>query len=229
MSAFAAIEMEGRFERATAAPFRLDRLPKRIWAARLRRRREWIECAAGIVTGTVAALGYAAVVPADASSSARREALERELTGLSAPLAEYAQLERAAQGAKASAAAAEALAGPTVELRSLLETLSRDVQAGVIVRRLRQSRDGYEMQVRAVDSTACASWVARLARMPAWEGAAIVDLRRVAQPKIDGGGQAGHMVEANVRLPTRVSPPASPLVPERTVVSRGEPSRRRGR
>lgn len=228
MSTLAATEMDGRYARAVAAQPPHHPLPQPRWlrAVRSRHRRQLIECATGIVAGAVIAFGCAALAPADSNLRARRERLERELASLSAPLTEYARLERAGQGALASAAAAAARARPAAELRLLLETLSAEARAGVTVRRLRQNREGFEMQVRAVDSAACASWVARLARVPGWEGADMVDLRWVATPK---SPQAGRTVEATVRVRPRVAASASGSVTARAAMGDGEFGGRRGR
>lgn len=232
MSTLVAAEIGWRYEqheRAAAAASPLRPLPQWMRGARSGRWRALIECAAGIVAGAVIALGCAALTPADSNMIGRRERLEQEVASLSAPLAEYARLERAGHGAHASAVAAAARARPSVELRSLLETLSREAQAGVTVRHLRQSRGGFEIAIRAVDSAACAAWVARLARVSGWEGTEILDLRLVAASK---GQPAGRAVEANVRVPSRASASASELdsgkaraVHEKS----GEPGERRGR
>lgn len=224
MRTLAAIEMGGQYDGVAGAASSHDSWSQWIGPARPRRPRPLIECAAGIVAGAVMGLGYAALVPADAGLSARREGLERQLTGLAVPLAENARLVRAGQAAQESAAAAAARARPALELRLLLETLSQEARAGVTVRRLRQSREGYEMQIHAPDSGACASWVARLARVPGWEGAAIVDLRLVARPS---HGQAARVVEANVRVPSRVLPTES--VSTRAGRDRDAPDSRRPR
>lgn len=230
MSTLAGIEMGGGYDHAVAVPSHPVPSPRWIGAAHAWHRRHLIECMGAIAAGALIALGYAAFMPSDSNMSARRERLEREWASLSGPLAEYARLERAGQGAQASAAAAAARARPSVELRLLLETLSREARAGVTVRRLRQSREGVEMLVRAADSAACAAWVARLARVPGWEGAAMVDLRLVATPK---GRPAGREVEANVRVPSPMTAAASESESERArtrVAPDGEePDGRRGR
>jgi Tfp pilus assembly protein PilN len=229
MSALAA-EMGGRYERAVAAVSGFDPVPPWVRTGRRGRPRWLIECVAAVVAGAGVALGCAALAPADSNMTTRRERLEREWASLSAPLAEYARLERAGQGAHASAVLAAARARPLVELRLLLETLSREAPAGVTVRRLRQSRDGFEMQVRAADGAACASWVARLARVPGWEGADMVDLRLVAAAK---GLPAGRTVEATVRVPSRAAGSAlesrSESAKPRAVRDSGEAGGRRAR
>lgn len=228
MSTHAATEMEGRYARAVAEQPPLHPLPQPRWlrAVRPRHRRQLIECATGIAAGAVIALGCAALAPAGSNMHARRQLLERELATLSAPLAEYARLERAEQGALASAAAAAVRARPAAELRLLLGTLSAQAHAGVTVRRLRQNREGFEMQVRAVDSGACASWVARLARVPGWEGTDMVDLRWVATPK---GSPAERTVEANVRVRPYVAASASGPVTAGAATGDGGFGGRRGR
>lgn len=210
MSTFAAIEMGGQYDGAAGAvgvASNRDSWSQQIGLMRAWRLRQSIECVAVIVAGAVMALGYALLSPADAGLSARREGLERQLTGLAAPMAEYARLVRAGQAAQASAAAA-ARERPALESHLLLETLSQQAHAGVTVRRLRQSRAGYEMQIHAPDSAACAAWVTRLARVPGWERAAIVDLRLVAGPT-RGQTEGARVVEANVRVPSRLSPTES--------------------
>lgn len=226
MSTLAATGMGARYERAVAASSPLHPLPRWMCHIRSWRRRPLIECAAGAAAGAVIALGCAALAPADSNISARREHLERELAGLSVQLAEYARLERAGRGAHASAAAAAARARPSVELRLLFETLSREARAGVTIRRLRHSRDGFEMQVRAVDSAACASWVARLARVPGWERADMVDLRLAANPK---GREAGRAVEATVRVPSHGAASASESGTTRQGLDERSSGGRRGR
>lgn len=207
MRTLAAIAMDEQYDGVADAVSSRDSWSQRIGPVRARRPRRSIECMAALVAGAVMALGYAALGPADAGVSARRAGLERQLTGLAAPLAEYARLARTGQAAQASVAAA-ARARPALESHLLLETLSQQARAGVTVRRLRQSREGYEIQIHAPDSAACAAWVTRLARVPGWEGAAIVDLRLVAGPS-RGQAQAALRVEANVRVPLRVSPTES--------------------
>ena len=207
MSTLGAIEMGGQYDGAAGAASRCDSWSQRIGSMRAGRLRQSIECVTAIVAGAVMALGYAVLGPADAGLSARREGLERQLTGLAAPLAEYARLARAGQAAQASASAA-ARERPALESHLLLETLSQQAHAGVTVRRLRQSREAYEMQIHAPDSAACAAWVTRLARVPGWERAAIADLRLV-DGRGRGQAQAARVVEANVRVPLRVSPTES--------------------
>ena len=139
-------------------------------------------------------------------AGSRRVLLEQQLAQLSPELAELARLDRAGESARASAAVALARARPYAELRSLLETLSGHAHAGVTISRLRQGREGFDLQVRAVDSAACTSWVERLRRIPRWEAAEMTDLRLIAAP-VDG--QAEQAVEANVRLPSPAQSPAT--------------------
>lgn len=228
MSTLAPTEMEGRYARAVAEQPPLHPLPQPRWlrAVRSWQRRQLIECATGVAAGAVIAVGCAALAPAGSNLRARHERLEREMANLSAPLAEYARLERAEQGALASAAAAAVRARPAADLRLLLGTLSAQAHAGVTVRRLRQNREEFEMQVRAVDSAACASWVARLARVPGWEGTDMVDLRWVATLK---GSQAERTVEANVRVRPHVAASASGSVTAGAPTGAGEFGGGRGR
>lgn len=209
MSTLAAIEMAGQYDGAAGAAgvaSNSDSWSQRIGLMRAWRLRQSIECVTAIIAGAVMALGYALLGPVDAGPSARREGLQRQLTDLAAPLAEYARLVRAEQATQASAAAARERSALAPHV--LLETLSRQARAGVTVRRLRQSREGYEVQIHAPDSAACAAWVTRLARVPGWERAAIVDLRLVAG-STRGQAETARVVEANVRVPARLSPTES--------------------
>ncbi|PMS20758.1 hypothetical protein C0Z18_09440 [Trinickia dabaoshanensis] len=186
-------------------------------AARHRRRhRHWIECAAATLAGALIAIGWASVGANDEGASARRALLERELAGLATPLAEVARLEQASAASRASAALGVARARPYVQLRALLDALSRESHGGVIVTRLRQTREGFELRILGQDSGACASWMARLASTGAWPGAQIVELKFVPAP---GRAQSAGAVEATVRLPAAVSRRPSPA-------ARGDPDER---
>lgn len=212
MSAMVAMDAGCTYEWAPHALSGFESLPPRRRAPRWPRRRYWIECAAAVSAGALMAIAWAASGSGDDRIGDRRVVLERQLAQLSPALAELARLERARERARASAAIALARARPYAELRSLLETLSGQAHAGVSVSRLRQSREGFELQVRAVDSTACASWVERLTRVPGWEAADIANMRLVAVPV--SGSATGRAVEATVRLPSRGATPAS--TPRRT-------------
>ena len=178
--------------------------------------RHWIECTAAILAGALIAIGWASVAVNGEGASARRALLERALAGLATPLAEVARLERASAASRASAALGVARARPYVELRALLDALSRESHAGVTVTRLRQTREGFELRILGRDSGACASWMARLASTGAWPGARIVELKFVPAP---GRVQSAGAVEATVRLPAAVSRLRSPA-------ARGDPDER---
>ncbi|RDU95547.1 hypothetical protein [Trinickia dinghuensis] len=208
MSTIVAIEAGCPYEGASDALPGFESPPPGYNPALRRHRRTLIDCAAAAIVGTLTAICCAAAAPGDGRMDARRVLLERKLAQLSPSLAELSRLERLGEGSRAKAAAAAARARPYVELRSLLETLSRDAHAGVAVDRLRQTVEGFELQIHAADSAAAASWMGRLTRAPGGEGAQIDDLR-LAAVQIDG--QAGRAVEARVRLPSRavVSAPAA--------------------
>jgi len=191
-----------------------DTLPPRTERARTASHRHRIECAAAMIVGVVAAIGCAVFGTTGEQTGARRAILERELAELSSPLAEAARLERAGEASRANAAVAAALARPYGELRALLETLGREAHAEVAVTRLRQTPEGIELRILGADSAACASWVARLARVQQWRKAQIVDLKFVSAPVHAHSGRA---VEAAVRLPTDVSSPSSPVAQRRIV------------
>lgn len=214
MSTMIAIDADCPYECTPDALSDSDLSRHRRRASFLRRRRYWVECAAAVTVGVIGAIAWAASGSGEDAVSARRVLLERQLAQLSPALAELARLDRAGESARASAAVALARARPYAELRSLLETLSGQAHGGVTVSRIRQSREGFELQVRAVDGAACASWVERLARMPGWEAAQITDLRLVATP---ADGRAEQTVEANVRLPSRAETPSA--APRRTQVA----------
>jgi Tfp pilus assembly protein PilN len=220
MNSIAAIEVGCHDERVSDVPRGFDSASlavRGMRALRAWRRREVIDCVAAISIGVLMAAGWALAGPNDSGGGARRLLLERELTQLSPSLTELARLSRAGESTRASVAAAAARARPYMELRTLLETLGREAHAGVTVSRLRQTQEGFELQVHAVDSAACASWVARLARIPGWQSADIAGLRLAAAR---GGGQSGRAVEASVRLPLRAM--ASAPLPRRTPVGRDD-------
>ncbi|WP_206950899.1 type II secretion system protein GspM [Trinickia acidisoli] len=207
MSAISAIDLECPYESAPGIESAPDLSPPRRHTAGPPRRRILIECAAAAIAGTLMAIGWAALASPSDPTAARRLLLERELAQLSSPLAEFARLERAAESARASTAAVTARARPYVELRSLLEVLSSEAHAGVTVTRLQQTREGFELQVAAVDGAACASWVERLARIPGLVSVDLADLKLAAAPT---AGQAGGSIAAVVRLRWDASPQTSP-------------------
>lgn len=178
----------------------------RLRGACLRRRRCLIECAAAILAGAALAAGCAAAGSAAGRADAPRAALERELTQLSSPLAELAGLERAARSANAGAAQAAARARPYVELRSLIEVLSHQAHEGVTVKRLQRAGEGFELEVEAVDSAACASWVESLARTPGLASAEMADFKSAA---VTAGGRSGREVAAVVRVRWHGATPVS--------------------
>lgn len=182
------------------------------------RRRGVVDGAAAMAVGALMAIGCSVALAGDGASASQAR-FEQELAQLSPSLMEFARLARADESARARVAVAAARARPNVELRTLLETLSREAQAGVTVSRLRQTQEGFELQVRAVDSAACAAWVKRLARIPGWEAADIADLT-LAAARI--GGQGGRAMEARVRLPLRTA--ALAPMPRRTAESRAPQS-----
>lgn len=184
-----------------------DAGPHRQDGAHARCRRYVTEAAVAVFAGSVMALGWTAVAQKDERTSGRRAQLERELSRMSSPLAELARLERADATAKAASAQARLHAQPLGELRSLLQVLGREAQAGVTVSRLRRSDESIELQVRAADTVACASWVERLQRIPGLEPAETVELRSIAAP---AGRQGEISVEAVVRLRRRGASAYSP-------------------
>ncbi|MGG1945872.1 hypothetical protein AB1286_13805 [Trinickia sp. NRRL B-1857] len=186
--------------------------PPRTAVARLASHRYLIDCAVATMVGVSAAIGCATLGTTGEHASARRATLERELAELSSPLAELARLERAGEASRASAALAAAQARPYVELRALLETLSREAHADVTVTRLRQTPEGIELRILGANSAACASWVGGLARTRQWQKAEIVELKFVAAPI---HAHSGRTVEATVRLPTGASSPSSPVAQRR--------------
>jgi Tfp pilus assembly protein PilN len=206
MNTMIAIDEACAYESASGARSDFGASPHRRGASRVPRCRYWIECVAAMSVGFVAAIVWAASGAGDDRFAARRVLLERQLAQLAPHLAQVTRLDRAAESARASDAVALTRARPYAALRSLLETLSGQADAGVTVNRVRQSREGFELQVRAVDSDACASWVARLTQTPGWEAAEITELRLVAAPV---GGHAERAVEANVLLPSRAAQTAS--------------------
>lgn len=208
------------YESASQALSGFGSLPHRRGASRSLRRRYWGERMAAMSVGVLMAIAWAASGSGDDRAGARRVLLERQLAQLAPALDDLARLDRAAESARASAAVALARARPYAQLRALLDTLSGQAHAGVTVSRVRQSREGFELQVRAVDSAACASWVERLRRIPGWEAADITDLRLVAAA-VDG--HAERAVEASVRLPSSVAVPAS--APRRTTHGSGRDDR----
>jgi Tfp pilus assembly protein PilN len=175
----------------------VDTGPHRQAGGRERCRRYVAEGAVAVFAGSIMALGWAAVAAKDERMSGRRAQLERDMSLMSSPLAELARLERADESAKAAAAQAQLLARPIIELRSLLEVLGREVQSGVAISRLRRSDEGIELQVRAADTVACASWVERLQRLPGLESVETVGLKSLAAP---AARQGETVVEATVHL-----------------------------
>lgn len=203
MSMTGAIEARCLYESAINALRGSGSAPRGDSVTPLWRRRGVVDGVAAMALGALVAIGCSVAVAGD-GASARQARFERELAQLSPSLTEFARLARADESARARVAVAAARARPNVELRTLLETLSREAQAGVTVSRLRQTQEGFELQVHAVDSAACAAWVKRLARIPGWEAADIADLT-LAAARI--GGQGGRAMQARVRLPLRTAAP----------------------
>lgn len=188
--------------------------------------RHWIEGVAAVLAGALIAMGCAGMRSSDDGASARRVSLERELSELSSPLAELARLERASHLSHESAASAAARARPYLELRALLDTLSREAATGVTVSRLRQTREGFELRIVGEDSAVCASWVARLARRAEWKSAQIVEFKFAAAP-IDAN--ASRAVEATVRLPMDLSAAGAESAQRQPIGGSDEPALRRER
>ncbi|MGN6315328.1 hypothetical protein [Trinickia sp.] len=199
--------------------------PHRQAGVRERCRRYVTEGAVAVFAGSVVAFGWAAVAAKDERMSGRRAQLEREMSLMSSPLAELARLERADETAKAAAAQAQLRARPIAELHSLLHALGGEAQSGVALSRLRRSDEGVELQVRAADTVACASWVERLQRMPGLESAETVELKSLAAPAARQGETA---VEATVRLRWRGASTQAPRPsPSRQVVLESRKRRER--
>lgn len=150
-----------------------------------------------MLAGFLMAVGWAAMGASDDHANERRAQLEAEMARMTSPLAELARLERVAEDAKAAAAQAQMRSRPSAEMRSLLDALSREANAGVTVRRLQRTDDGIELRVRAADSAAFASWAQRLARTSGLESARTIELKSIAGAARRAGE---HTIEAAVRL-----------------------------
>ncbi len=171
-------------------------LPYRQSLSRGRRRRLIAESAAAVLVGALAALAWTGWDHAfgESGSTRRRAELEASLAGFAAPLAEYRQLERAGAQAAERAAVAVELAKPRVRLLGVVETLSRTPLPAVMLRRLKLTGKGLELDATAADAPAATAWVDRLARAEGIHSAEITDWRLAA------GGGAPYAVEIAARL-----------------------------
>ena len=200
----------------------VDALSARRGVACTARRRCAIEGAAAVLAGSMMAVGWAAMGATDDRANERHTQLETEMARMASPLAELARLERAAESAKAAAAQAQMRSRPSAEMRSLLDALSREANAGVTVSRLQRTDDGIELRIRAADSAACASWVQRLARTSGLESARTIELKSIPAA-VGRGGE--HTIEAAVRLHSPGATGSSQAVPPLRRPARGDRAR----
>lgn len=120
---------------------------------RMRLRSRFIERAAAVLLGALTALASEIVGTLDE----RRVRLEREWAELAPALAQYAQMERAEQSARAAEREGQLRMQPYVALLALLDRLSIEADAGVIVSRLQLNGDDIELQLNASDSSNAAA------------------------------------------------------------------------
>lgn len=153
-------------------------LPYRRQAWRARRLRCLVQCAVAVLAGFVAAALYSMWSGSGGETRrAERVRLESVLAELDAPLAQYRRLERAQAQALEQRELVARLVRPRQALFELVDTLGREPNAGVVLRRLDLTKDGLELKASASDSTVSASWVERLGRLSGVASAEIADLR----------------------------------------------------
>lgn len=156
-------------------------LPYRQRNARLARRRCLREWLAAALVGAVAVLGLAAGQAWEKTRiDARRKSIERSLTHMAVPLAEYARLTRMQDQQRKDTARAASLSQPLAHLRDLLDALSFEPGDGVVLQQLRQREHDTELLATSRGHLASAEWLKRLSAIHGVKGAEMSDLHRPA-------------------------------------------------
>jgi Tfp pilus assembly protein PilN len=169
-------------------------LPYRQRIARSRRRRCLVECALAALAGALVALAWSAWDGLEQARLAdRRATLESTLAGLTAPLAEYRQLEGMSAQVGEHAAVAAELARARARMLDVIDALSRVPPSGMMLHRLKLTDGGVEIDASAAESASTAAWIDRLARVRGVRSAEITDWRLAAE-----GGQ--HAINIAARL-----------------------------
>ncbi|WP_322786954.1 fimbrial assembly protein [Paraburkholderia sprentiae] len=161
--------------------------------------RDWAVAACVGAAGVLLVAGWQTV--AAARLDAQRAAAGQALARLATPLAEHAELSRAAQEQHKAAARAADLATPLAHLRDLLEALSFEPDDRVVLRQLRQRDDETELLATSSGHLASAEWLKRLGAIHGVRGAEMRELRR---PQGKGGASTEHAIGGPVEFDARL-------------------------
>ena len=156
-------------------------LPYRQRNARLARRRrllEWIAAACAGCAAVFALAGWQAFEKA--RLDAQRASIEQSLGQLTVPLAEHARLLWAQDEQRRGVARAGSLSEPLMHLRDLLDALSFEPGAGVVLQQLRQREHDTQLLATSRGHLASADWLKRLSAIRGVKDAEVSDLRRSA-------------------------------------------------
>lgn len=154
-------------------------LPWRLAAVRrLRRRRvlEWLS--ALLIGGALGCLAAGWQTFERSRADVRREAIERQLAQLGAPLAEARRLARDADERAAALREAQLKAKPLTHLFALIEALARVRTDGVVLDQLIQHADETELQASATDEAAAGAWLERLHTLRDIEAVNVREMKR---------------------------------------------------
>lgn len=196
-------------------------LPWRQGAMRRLRRRRALEWLAALIVGGACGSAVAGWQLLERTrAEAAREAVERELARLDAPLARARKLAHEAGERSAARAEAQQRAKPLAQVFALVDALSRTRTEGVVLEQLAQHAEETELQASASDEAAAAAWLARLHALPGIEAVNVRELKRAQGALARERAPHGAPIRVAVRLAWKGAA-ASAAVAMRSVGAKG--------
>lgn len=156
-------------------------LPYRRRNAAAARRRCLAECGSAALAGGACVLLLAMWQTWQRTGiDASRASVERTLVQLALPLAEQTRLSRNEADAQSGAVHVRTRVVPLKRLLDVLDTLSSEPAAGIVLQQLRHRGQETELLARSGDHAAAAAWIERLDSVRGAESAEASELRRPA-------------------------------------------------
>ncbi|MBN3755078.1 fimbrial assembly protein [Paraburkholderia sp. Tr-20389] len=197
---------------ARSSPPGFNLLPHRQRDARLARRRRYIEWTGAALCGCVAVALLTTWQAFERSRlDSERSAVGRELAALASPLAEHGRLTEEARNERLQNERAAALSEPLVHLLDLLDALSQESSASVVVRQLRHRERDTELLAASSDHAASAAWLNRLAALKGVKDSDLGDVHRATNVKDATDPATAFEVTAHLRwdgVPVKSKVPA---------------------